>query len=95
LTKSSYDQLTLVVTIFIKYDFPAQWVQMNQWLLKSLDQLYGSMHGLSLEDAPRVQRFLGFYLEVMKEQQKKQLTTSKNHFYRVAKDHFKGIARVW
>jgi len=53
------------------------------------------MHGLSLEDAPRVQRFLGFYLEVMKEQQKKQLTTSKNHFYRVAKEHFKGIARVW
>lgn len=53
------------------------------------------MHHLSLEDAPRVQRFLGFYLELMKEQSKKQLTTSKSHFYRVAKDHFRGVVRIW
>lgn len=31
----------------------------------------------------------------MKEQSKKQLTTSKSHFYRVSKDHFKGVARIW
>jgi hypothetical protein len=53
------------------------------------------MHSLSLEDAPRVQRFLGFYLEVVKEQSKKQLTTSKSNFYKVAKDHFRGVARIW
>lgn len=53
------------------------------------------MQQLSLDDAPRVLRFLGFYHEVMKEQSKKQLTTSKSHFYRVAKDHFKGVARIW
>jgi len=52
------------------------------------------MHSLSLDDAPRVLRFLGFYHEVMKEQSKKQLTTSKSHFYRVAKDHFKGVVRI-
>jgi len=25
LSKSSYEQLTLVVTIFVKYDFPVAW----------------------------------------------------------------------
>jgi len=29
------------------------------------------MQNLQLDDAPRVQRFLGFYLEVLKEQRKK------------------------
>lgn len=53
------------------------------------------MQQLSLEDAPRVLRFWGFYHEVMKEQSKKQLTTSKSHFYRVAKEHFKGVVRIW
>ena len=33
LSKNSYDQLTLVANIFIKYDFPANWVEMNTWLL--------------------------------------------------------------
>lgn len=37
LTESSYEQLTLVVAIFIKYDFPAQWPQFSQWLLKAFD----------------------------------------------------------
>ena len=40
---------------------------MNQWLLKSLDSLFESMQQLSIDDAPRVLRFLGFYHEVMKE----------------------------
>ena len=48
-----------------------------------------------MEDAPRVQRFLGFYFEVLKEQRKKQLNSSKSHFYRVSKEHLKGIVRVW
>ena len=68
---------------------------MNQWLLKTMDSLFESMQHLSIEDAPRVLRFLGFYHQVMKEQSKKTLTTSKSHFYRVAKDHFKGVARIW
>lgn len=84
-----------MATTFIKFDFPAQWTQMNQWLLKSLESLYESMTQLSLDDAPKVLRFLGFYHEVLKEQSKKQLTTSKSHFYRVAKDHFKGVVRIW
>jgi hypothetical protein len=50
---------------------------------------------LQLEDAPRIQRFLGFYFEVLKEQRKKQLNSSKAHFYRVSKEHLKGIVRVW
>ena len=29
LTQQSYDQLALVVAICIKYDFPAQWPQLN------------------------------------------------------------------
>jgi hypothetical protein len=40
LSKNSYDQLALVVTIFIKYDFPAQWMQLNQWLIKFFDMLH-------------------------------------------------------
>lgn len=95
LTKNAYEQLTLVATTFIKFDFPKEWTSMNTWLLKSLDSLFESMQQLSIEDAPKVLRFLGFYHEVMKEQSKKQLTTSKGHFYRVAKDHFRGVVRIW
>ena len=29
LSKNCYEQLTLVVTIFVKYDFPVAWPQMN------------------------------------------------------------------
>lgn len=46
LAKNSYDQLTLVANIFIKYDFPANWAEMNTWLLKSLDELYLNMQSL-------------------------------------------------
>ena len=95
LSKSCYDQLTLVVTIFVKYDFPVAWPQMNQWLIKSLDTLHTNMQNLQIEDAPRIQRFLGFYLEVLKEQRKKQLKSSKSHFYRMSKEHLKAIVKVW
>jgi len=44
---------------------------------------------------PRIKRFLGFYFELMKEQTKKKLTTSKAHFNKVAKDHLKLVAKVW
>jgi hypothetical protein len=40
LTDKSYEQLTLVAAIFIKFDFPAQWPQLNQWLLKTFEQLH-------------------------------------------------------
>lgn len=46
LSKNSYDQLTLVANIFIKYDFPANWVEMNTWLLKNLEKLYHNMQNL-------------------------------------------------
>ena len=46
LSKNSYDQLTLVGNIFIKYDFPANWVEMNTWLLKNLEKLYHNMQNL-------------------------------------------------
>ena len=54
LSQACYDQLTLIVTIFVKYDFPVAWPQMNQWLIKSLDTLHQNMQNLQLEDAPRV-----------------------------------------
>ena len=38
--------LTLVVTIFVKYDFPVAWPQMNQWLIKSMEGLYNNMQSL-------------------------------------------------
>jgi hypothetical protein len=63
--------------------------------LKSFDQLYLSLSTLQLTDAPKIKRFLGFYFEVMKEQNKKKLTTSKAHFNKVAKDHLKAVAKVW
>mgnify|MGYP001004414882 CR=1 FL=1 len=68
---------------------------MNNWLLKNLLQLFNSLNNLSVDDAPRIQRFLGFYHEVLKEQAKKQLTTSKNQFNKVGKDHLLAVARVW
>ena len=46
LSKSCYDQLTLVVTIFVKYDFPVAWPQMNQWLIKSIDTIHANMQNL-------------------------------------------------
>lgn len=95
LTKNSYDQLALVVAIFIKYDFPAQWPQLNTWLLKFFEQLHNGLQTLQSSDVPRLERFLGFYLEVLKEQNKKKLSSSKGHFVKVAKDHLKAVAKVW
>lgn len=46
LSKNSYDQLSLLATLFVKYDFPAQWTEMNSWLLKTFDQLYAGMNAL-------------------------------------------------
>lgn len=43
LSPNCYDQLTLVVTIFVKYDFPVAWPQMNLWLNKSMDALHANM----------------------------------------------------
>lgn len=54
LAKNSYDQLTLVANIFIKYDFPASWAEMNTWLLKSLEELFQNMHNLQLTHVPHV-----------------------------------------
>lgn len=68
---------------------------MNQWLLKNLEQLFNNMHSLNMEDVPFVQRFLGFYHEVLKEQSKKQLTNTKSQFIKVAKDHMKTIGGIW
>ena len=67
LSKNCYEQLTLVVTIFVKYDFPAMWPEMNSWLLKTFEELYQGMNSLSIEDAPKILRFLGFYTEVLQE----------------------------
>jgi hypothetical protein len=63
--------------------------------MKFYELLHAGLSNLQLEDAPRIQRFLGFYLEVMKEQNKKKLTSSKVNFNKVAKDHLKSVARVW
>lgn len=41
------------------------------------EQLYMSLANLSMDQIPKIQRFLKFYLEVMKEQNKKKLNTSK------------------
>jgi hypothetical protein len=50
---------------------------------------------LQISDAPKIKRFLTFYLEVMAEQNKKKLTSSKAHFHKVAKDYLKAVAKVW
>jgi len=50
---------------------------------------------LQLSDAHKIKRFLSFYLEVMAEQNKKKLTSSKAHFHKVAKEYLRAVARVW
>ena len=37
LGQNSFEQLTLVACLFVKYDFPAKWLQLNQWLLMMFD----------------------------------------------------------
>jgi hypothetical protein len=77
LTEKSYEQLTLVAAILVHYDFPANWPQLNQWLLSMFEQLNQSLGSLSIEQVPQVKRFLKFYLEVMGAQNKKKLNPSK------------------
>ena len=63
--EKSYEQLTLVASILVHYDFPANWPQLNQWLLATFDELYASLPTLSITQVPYIKRFLKFYLEVM------------------------------
>jgi len=35
--EKSYEQLTLVAAIFVNYDFPGNWTQLNLWLLQMFD----------------------------------------------------------
>jgi len=46
LGKNSYEQLTLVACIFVKYDFPAKWMQLNTWLLQTYDHLFQNINNL-------------------------------------------------
>jgi hypothetical protein len=95
LTDKSYEQLTLVAAIFVTYDFPANWTQLNAWLLQSFDQLFQNLGQLQLDQVPRIQRFLAFYLEVMTVQNKKKLIPSKGQFHKVAREHLKQVYQVW
>ena len=63
--------------------------------MKFFEQMYNSLNNLQSSDAPHIERFLGFYLEVLKEQNKKKLTTSRGHFSKVAKGHLESVAKVW
>jgi hypothetical protein len=49
LATNSYEQLTLVACLFVKYDFPAKWLQLNQWLLMMFEQLYLSLNTMQME----------------------------------------------
>jgi len=79
----------------VQQDFPSQWPQLNQWLLTTFQELFANINSLQTEDAPRVQRFLNFYFQVLVEQNKKKLSTQKGHFYKVARDHLKAVYKVW
>lgn len=91
----AYEQLTLVAAILVHYDFPANWVPLNQWLLTTFEKLYQSLGSLSIEQVPQIKRFLKFYLEVMEAQNKKKLNTSKGQFHKVARDHLRVVYQVW
>jgi hypothetical protein len=68
---------------------------MNHWLLDVFIKLKDNMAGMSVDDVPKIMRFLGFYTEVLQEQRKKRLTTSKGNFNKVCKDHLTSVAHVW
>lgn len=44
---------------------------------------------------PTIKRFLIFFLEVMKEQYKKKLISSKGQFHKVAREHLRAVYQVW
>ena len=69
--------------IFVKQDFPSSWPQLNQWLLQTFDDLFNNLNSLQTEDAPKIMRFLNFYFQVLKEQNKKKLSLQKGHLLRV------------
>lgn len=94
-TEKAYEQLTLVAAILVHYDFPANWPQLNQWLLSTFDKLYQSLGSLQIEQVPHIKRFLKFYLEVMGVQNRKKLTISKGQFHKVARDHLRAVYQVW
>ena len=52
-------------------------MQLNTWLLKTFDEIYSNIMSLSEDVVPKINRFLGFYLDVMKEQNNKKLASSK------------------
>jgi predicted glycosyl hydrolase (DUF1957 family) len=81
----------LVACIFVKYDFPAKWIPLNQWLLSTFEALYQRLNNLSIEEVPTIKRFLMFFLEVMKEQYKKKLISSKGQFHKVAREHLRVV----
>lgn len=95
LCENSYTQLTLVACIFVKQDFPSNWPQLNNWLLQTFESLFTNINSLSIEDTPKIQRFLEFYFQVLKEQNKKKLSTLKGHFNKVARNHLKNVFKVW
>lgn len=95
LGENAYNQLTLVACIFVKQDFPSSWPQLNQWLLQTFDDLFNNINSLQTEDAPKIQRFLSFYFQVLKEQNKKKLSLQKGHFNKVAREHLKNVFKVW
>ena len=47
---------------------------MNQYLLSTFESLFQNINSLALADAPKIQRFLDFYAQVLKEQNKKKLS---------------------
>ena len=57
--------------------------------------MHASLPNLQITDAPKIKRFLTFFLEVIVEQNKKKLNNSKAHFHKVAKDYLKAVAKVW
>ena len=67
LGEQAYNQLILVTCIFVKQDFPSNWPQLNNWLLSTFDDLFNNINSLSTDDTPKIQSFLNFYFQVLKE----------------------------
>jgi len=68
---------------------------LNSWLLSSFDELYKILENVQEDQIPYIKRFLKFYKEIMKEQNTKKLSISKNQFSKVARDHLKSVFSVW
>lgn len=68
---------------------------MNTYLLQTFENLFQNINSLGLADAPKIQRFLDFYFQVLKEQDKKKLSMQKGHFNKVARDHLNKVFNVW